>query len=219
MWRYNPMRVAMWRRVFSILFFMGCCATYLCAQQYDYSAYARSAYLNKPRSAVEMGLMAGAAYMHTSSSAIDLTPNAIGVRGALSMSICWDEAYAFQMELAYIYNEMEASLGGFSADVKSNVMEIPLLFSYRALGPVRLNVGPVLSIGGTARYEVGIEKVEFGRMRSTLGYMVGAAVSLTPHLLLDARFVGNFAKPLNYFEGCEFSTPNYWAVLSLGYMF
>lgn len=135
------------------------------------------------------------------------------------MSICWDDMFAFQMELAYVYNEMEASLGQFSADVKSNIMEIPLLFSYRGLGPVRLNCGPVLSIGGTARYDVGVEKVEFGRMRSTVGYVVGAGVSLTPHLLLDARFVGNFAKPSNYFEGVEFSTPNYWGVLSLGYMF
>ena len=135
------------------------------------------------------------------------------------MSLIWADYYALQMELAYLYNEIDASVGGFSANVESNVFEIPVLFSYRGLGPVRLNVGPVLSLAGTARYDSGAERIEFGRMRSTVGYAVGAGVSLTRHLLFDARFLGNLSKPINYFEGYEFSTPNYWAVLSLGYMF
>lgn len=135
------------------------------------------------------------------------------------MSLIWADYYALQMELAYLYNEIDASMGGFSADVKSSVFEIPLLFSYRGLGPVRLNIGPVLSLAGTARYDSGAERIEFGRMRSMVGYAVGAGVNLTRHLLLDARFSGNFSTPSNYFEGSEFSTSSYWTVLSLGYMF
>ena len=135
------------------------------------------------------------------------------------MSLIWADYYALQMELAYLYNEIDASVGGFSAEVESSVFEIPLLFSYRGLGPVRLNIGPVLSLAGTARYDSGAERIEFGRMRSMVGYAVGAGVNLTRHLLLDARFTGNFSKPSNYFEGSEFSTSSYWAVLSLGYMF
>lgn len=135
------------------------------------------------------------------------------------MSLIWADYYALQMELAYLYNEIDASVGGSSAEVESSVFEIPLLFSYRGLGPVRLNIGPVLSLAGTARYNSGAERIEVGRMRSMVGYAVGAGVNLTRHLLLDARFSGNFSKPSNYFEGREFSTSNYWAVLSLGYMF
>ena len=189
-----------------------------CFAQEDYSSYLNQRAVKQSRSSVEMGIMAGASYLHTSASAVDLSPK-LGLRGALSMSLIWADYYALQMELAYLYNEIDASAGGFSANVESNVFEIPVLFSYRGLGPVRLNVGPVLSLAGTARYDSGAERIEFGRMRSTIGYAVGAGVNLTRHLLLDARFTGNFSKPINYFEGHEFSTPNYWAVLSLGYMF
>ncbi len=204
------------RYIIPLIAFLGM-AQYGFAQE-DYSRYLNQRSIRQPHSSVEMGLMAGAAYMFSSTSAIDLAPR-LGIRGALSMSLIWADYYALQMELAYVYNEMEACMGQFSANVKSNIMEIPLLFSYRGLGPVRLNVGPVLSLAGTARYDSGAERIEFGRMRSTVGYAVGAGVNLTRHLLLDARFSGNFSKPSNYFEGLEFSTSNYWATLSLGYMF
>lgn len=188
--------------------------------QEDYSRYLNQRSIRQPRSSVEMGLMAGAAYMFSSTSAIDLAPR-LGIRGALSMSLIWADYYALQMELAYVYNKIEAKADASAPafDVKSGAMEIPLLFSYRGLGPIRLNVGPVLSLAGTARYETETERIEFGRVRSTIGYAVGAGVNLTRHLLLDARFSGNFSKPSNYFEGREFSTSNYWATLSLGYMF
>ena len=189
-----------------------------CFAQEDYSSYLNQRAIKPSHSSVEMGLMAGAAYLHSSTSAIDLAPK-LGLRGALSMSLIWADYYALQMELAYLYNEIDASVGGSSAEVESSVFEIPLLFSYRGLGPVRLNVGPVLSLAGTARYNSGAERIEFGRMRSMVGYAVGAGVNLTRHLLLDARFTGNFSTPSNYFEGSEFSTSNYWATLSLGYMF
>jgi hypothetical protein len=189
-----------------------------CFAQEDYSSYLNQRAIKPSHSSVEMGVMVGASYLHSSASAVDLAPK-LGLRGALSMSLIWADYYALQMELAYLYNEIDASVGGSSAEVESSVFEIPLLFSYRGLGPVRLNVGPVLSLAGTARYDSGAERIEFGRMRSTVGYAVGAGVNLTRHLLLDARFTGNFAKPSNYFEGLEFSTSSYWTVLSLGYMF
>ena len=186
--------------------------------QEDYSSYLNQRAIKPSHSSVEMGVMVGASYLHSSASAVDLAPK-LGLRGALSMSLIWADYYALQMELAYLYNEIDASVGGSSAEVESSVFEIPLLFSYRGLGPVRLNIGPVLSLAGTARYDSGTERIEFGRMRSMVGYAVGAGVNLTRHLLLDARFSGNFSKPSNYFEGSEFSTSSYWAVLSLGYMF
>lgn len=186
--------------------------------QEDYSSYLNQRAIKPSHSSVEMGVMVGASYLHSSASAVDLAPK-LGLRGALSMSLIWVDYYALQMELAYLYNEIDASVEGSSAEVESSVFEIPLLFSYRGLGPVRLNIGPVLSLAGTARYNSGAERIEFGRMRSMVGYAVGAGVNLTRHLLLDARFTGNFSTPSNYFEGSEFSTSNYWAVLSLGYMF
>ena len=201
-----------------LLAVVACCFCWRGYAQENYYRYLSQSSYHKSRTTVEMGVVAGVAYLMSQSEAIDLSPR-LGVRGALSMSLVWDADYALQMELAYLHNKIESSVGSASFEVKSGVMEIPLLFSYRGLGPVRLNAGPVLSLAGTARYDMGTERIEFGRMRSTVGYAAGVGVELTKHLLIDARYTANFAKPINYFEGREFSTTNYWVVLSLGYMF
>lgn len=165
-----------------------------------------------------MGVSVGAAYMGMSAEDVELQPK-LGMRGALTMSLCWYDALALQMELAYLHNKIEGKLGKSEYDIKSNVMEIPIMFSYRALWPVRFNVGPVLSLAGTGRYSTGKEKLEFGRLRSTVGYTAGVGVNLSDSVVLDARFTGNFARTDNYFEGVEFRSSSYWVGLNIGYMF
>lgn len=199
----------MWRIVLIIL--LSCCGIEAMAQG-DYVG------LRRPTKRMEMGVSVGAAYMGLMASEADLKPK-FGVRGALSMSLCWQEQFAMQLEVAYIYNKIDARVGEELYDVKSNVMEVPLLFSYRGLWPLRFNVGPVLSLGGTARYSNGEQRIEFGRLRSTLGYAAGMGVSLGDNILLDARFTSNFGRTDNYFEGKEFRSMAYWATLSIGYMF
>lgn len=135
------------------------------------------------------------------------------------MSLEWQESYALQLELGYAHNKVEAERGATLYDVKANVMEIPILFSYRGLGIVRFNVGPVLSLSSAGRYSNGRERVEFGNVRSTLGYAAGVGVELTTKLLVDARLTGNFGRTDNYFEGLEFRSSAMWLTLGIGYMF
>ncbi len=177
-----------------------------------------SYYFDSPRKRMEMGISAGAAYMAMKAEGVALQPK-LGVRGALMMSLCWYDALALQMELAYLYNNIEAKHSKAAYDVKSNIMEIPIMFSYRGLWPMRFNAGPVLSLAGTGRYSTGSERVEFGRLRSTVGYTVGVGVNISDSVVLDARFTGNFARTNNYFEGVEFRSSAYWVGLNLGYMF
>lgn len=177
-----------------------------------------------PRKSMEVGVGIGATYMHTSASAdgVSLSPH-MGVRASLSMSLCWVDAYALQMEVAYLYNKIDAQLSGSGREfeVGSNIVELPLIFSYRGLGIVRLNVGGVFSLAGTARYDLvdGSERIEFGRVRPTLGYLVGAGVELTPHLVVDLRYVGSPSRQSNYFEGIEFQSRSGWAMIGLEYKF
>ena len=131
----------------------------------DYDAYYISGYDHKPSARMEMGVSLAATYMGISGGGeLSLAPR-LGVRGALVMSLCWSERYALQVELAYLFNKIRAERaadgGGVTGghDVRSNVMEIPLLFSLRGLGPLRLNVGPVLSLAGTGRYDSGTERI------------------------------------------------------------
>ena len=182
-------------------------------------AQSRYTLMQRQSKRMEMGLSVGASFMDVSATeGVVLSPK-VGVRGALSMSLEWQESYALQLELGYAYNKVEAERGATLYDVKANVMEIPILFSYRGLGIVRFNVGPVLSLSSAGRYSNGRERVEFGNVRSTLGYAAGVGVELTPKLLVDARLTGNFGRTDNYFEGLEFRSSAMWLTLGIGYMF
>lgn len=197
----------------AILFLAALCLTQASVAQSRYTLMQRQS------KRMEMGLSVGASFMDVSATeGVVLSPK-VGVRGALSMSLEWQESYALQLELGYVHNKVEAERGATLYDVKANVMEIPILFSYRGLGIVRFNVGPVLSLSSAGRYSNGRERVEFGNVRSTLGYAAGVGVELTPKLLVDARLTGNFGRTDNYFEGLEFRSSAMWLTLGIGYMF
>ena len=197
----------------AILFLAALCLTQASVAQSRYTLMQRQS------KRMEMGLSVGASFMDVSATeGVVLSPK-VGVRGALSMSLEWQESYALQLELGYAHNKVEAERGATLYDVKANVMEIPILFSYRGLGIVRFNVGPVLSLSSAGRYSNGRERVEFGNVRSTLGYAAGVGVELTPKLLVDARLTGNFGRTDNYFEGMEFRSSAMWLTLGIGYMF
>lgn len=197
----------------AILFLAALCLTQASVAQSRYTLMQRQS------KRMEMGLSVGASFMDVSATeGVVLSPK-VGVRGALSMSLEWQESYALQLELGYAHNKVEAERGATLYDVKANVMEIPILFSYRGLGIVRFNVGPVLSLSSAGRYSNGRERVEFGNVRSTLGYAAGVGVELTPKLLVDARLTGNFGRTNNYFEGLEFRSSAMWLTLGIGYMF
>lgn len=197
----------------AILFLAALCLTQASVAQ------SRHTLMQRQSKRMEMGLSVGASFMDVSATeGVVLSPK-VGVRGALSMSLEWQESYALQLELGYAHNKVEAERGATLYDVKANVMEIPILFSYRGLGIVRFNVGPVLSLSSAGRYSNGRERVEFGNVRSTLGYAAGVGVELTPKLLVDARLTGNFGRTDNYFEGLEFRSSAMWLTLGIGYMF
>lgn len=175
---------------------------------------------NRKKSSAEMGISLAGVYMFTSPESTDvvLKPR-IGIRGALSMAICWQKKYALQFDLAYLYNKVEAKRGETEYDVKAGTMEIPVMFSYRGIGPLRLNAGLVFSVVGTGRYDLVSERIEFGSLRPLMGYTVGVGVNLTQHLLIESRFTGGFKSTMNYFEGAEFYTRSSWLTLGIGYMF
>lgn len=172
------------------------------------------------KSSAEMGISLSGVYLFTSpeSSVVALSPR-IGIRGALSMSVCWHDSYALQFDLAYLYNKIEARRQSNEYDIKSGTMEIPVMFSYRGLRPMRFNVGIVFSVAGTGRYDLEWERIEFGSLRPLMGYTAGIGVNITRHLLLEGRFTGGFKKTLNYFEGIEFYARSQWLTFGIGYTF
>lgn len=212
--------MAFCRKILLLLVIALAVAAEVCAQG-DYARYAR--YLNEQDSYQrrgEMGLTLGASFMGVEPAldAISISPK-IGVRAALEYSMVWADDYALQLEVAYISNKADIALAGRELELCSNVVEVPVLFSYRGLQPVRIGAGVVLSPMASGRYETEFERLEFGQLRQMVGYVVDAGVSLTPHLMLDARFMGSFGKMDNYFEGVEFTTRSWWLSVGIGYMF
>lgn len=216
--------MALWRIVLVFLFVVAGCVAECCAQQVaydDYSSYAR--YLNSQshyNRRMEMGIKAGVGYMNMSPTAetLSLSPK-LGFSGAIAMSLVWSERYALQMEVGYLFNNVDVRLAERELELKSNIVEVPLLFSYRGLGPVRLGAGVVFSPLSSGRYLTEVEKLEFGQLRQTVGYLADVGVMLSRHLLLNLRYTGSFGTVDNYYEGLEFSTRSWWLAFNVGYMF
>ena len=235
----NPLPMALWRKIVCVVVLtlgVGVCGAqhrqntqykqntqYRQTTQYKLSSpYYGLVGMNDDmlRRSVEMGVNIGASYMglSASSEAVSLKPK-MGVRAALQMSLQWDEAYALQMEVGYLHNKIDAKRAKRASEIKSSIVEVPVMFSYRGFRPVRLGAGVVLTPIASGRYDTEYERLEAGQMRSMVGYVANVGVSLTQHLLLDARFTGSFAPVSNYFEGAEFTTRGWWLSVGLGYMF
>lgn len=213
--------MALWRKIIlavaTAFAVVGVCS----AQQGEYARYAQ--FLNQSdrlNRAVEMGVSVGASYVNLSPSVseVSLSPK-LGIRAALEFSLVWEQRYALQVEVAYQSNKADAVLGVRELTLRSNIVEVPLMFSYRGWKPLRIGAGVVLSPIASGRYETEVERLEFGQMRQAVGYVADVGLHLTRHLLLDARFVGSFGQVDNYFEGAEFSTRNWSLSFSIGYMF
>lgn len=223
----------MWRRIIlSLLVACGAIGA-VCAQSYNYTAYKNSNtgddMINR---SAEMGVVVGASYMDItpSTAEVALAPK-IGFRGGMQFSLLWERKYALQMEVAYAFNKIDATMQGRTVEVRSNIVEVPVMFSYRGLKPLRVGAGIVLSPIASGRYVLGYERLEFGQVRPTVGWIANVGVNLTRRLLLDARFVGGFGsvqnalsvepmtdnKPLG--QAVEFATRSWQAMFSLGYMF
>lgn len=224
MWRterINTFEMSLWRKIIFTLVAVVSTLGVVRAQQGDYERYAR--FLDQQdydSRKMEMGVSIGASYMGTSCSAdmVSVSPK-MGLRAALEMSMVWDKMYALQMEVAYLKNKADAVLGGRELTLDSSVVEVPLMFSYRGFSPLRVGAGVVLSPVASGRYDTEFERLEFGQMRSMVGYVADVGVNITQHLIIDARLMGNFGKVHNYFEGLEFTTRSWWASFGLVYMF
>lgn len=76
----------------------------------------------------------------------------------------------------------------------SNGIEVPIIFAMSFGDIVRLNLGPSFSLMSDAKYRSvdGDEEEDFGRYKSTAGYVVGVSVTLSKRFIFDARYSGRF---------------------------
>ena len=146
----------------------------------------------------------------------------MGWQAGISAAAVWGRWF-LQPEIRYVHNRAEFTHpGGAVFDLKSNVIEVPILVSVRIARILHLNVGPVVTVMDHCEYTgIGDLSRDVGRTRSTLGYAVGTAVRLGGHWTVDLRYTGGFRAVKNelWDGGPEIPMRGYAVQLSAGYVF
>lgn len=101
--------------------------------------------------------------------------------------------FAIEPQLLYVHHGMKINIAdAANVRLKSNSIDVPVLFSVRVLRPLRINIGPVLSVMNDCKYKSGGSTVDFGRIRPTVSYTAGVGLTLLGHMLVDLRYNGQF---------------------------
>ena len=114
--------------------------------------------------------------------------------------------------------------GGREINLKSNSIDVPVLVSLRLLRPFRFYAGPVFTVMNDCKQKSGGDLLDFGRVRPTMSYTVGAGVKLLGHMLIDLRYNGQFkgkedvVLPIGR-PACLDKLRSYNVALSVGYLF
>lgn len=108
-----------------------------------------------------------------------------------------------------------------SGTMTSNSIEVPIIFAMK-LGPVRFNVGPSFSLLNSCKSRFDDEDFtyDFGRTRSTVGYVAGVSTVLYQHFIVDFRYTGRFVSVSNYSTDYEEHDYRFYSLsFNVGYRF
>ena len=152
-----------------------------------------SAAAQKPRARVEWGVIGGINIPDytTNMKAADVK-NKLGWQAGIVTAVNLG-AFAIEPQILYVRQGFRIRPeGAKEINLKSNSIDVPVLASFRLLHPVRIYAGPVLTVMNDCKQKSGGDLLDFGRVRPTLSYTVGAGVVLMRHLLIDLRYNGQF---------------------------
>ena len=88
--------------------------------------------------------------------------------------------------------------------------------------PFRFYAGPVFTVMNDCKQKSGGDLLDFGRVRPTMSYTVGAGVKLLGHMLIDLRYNGQFKGKEDVVlpDGSRLDKlRSYNVALSVGYLF
>lgn len=177
-----------------------------------------------PKVRIEWGLQAGAGYWAYSGEHTGSLKGRMGWQAGISMAAVWGK-WALQPEIRYVRHRVEMTLPGDAApslDIKSGSIEVPVLFSFRVLKPLRLYAGPVLTVLDHCTYkDPGGLSLDVGHLRPTLGYAAGVSVVAAGRLAIDLRYTGGFSSVRGVFwdGGPEVKLRGHSVQIGIGYMF
>ena len=147
----------------------------------------------RPRTMVEWGVIGGINVPDytTNMDATDIR-NKLGWQAGIVTAVKFG-ALAVEPQILYVRQGLRIRPeGGEELNLKSNSIDVPVLASFRLLNPLRIYAGPVFTVMNDCKQKSGGDLLDFGRIRPSVSYTVGAGVMLLRHLLIDVRYNGQF---------------------------
>lgn len=184
---------------------------------------ALSAAAQRPRTMVEWGFIGGVNVPDytTNMDATDIR-NKLGWQAGIVTAVKFG-AMALEPQILYVRQGLRVRPeGGSELNLKSNSIDVPVLASLRLLNPLRIYAGPVFTVMNDCKLKSGGDLLDFGRIRPSLSYTVGAGVVLLRHLLIDVRYNGQFRSKHDVVlpDGSRMDKlRTYNVALSVGYIF
>ena len=158
----------------------------------------------QPKVSTEFGLGVGARY-----NFVDVIPMCSNFTPTVKMPVSYGAALQFRLnigrtfgiqpEISYAHNHMRITdhQDGkeINKKVKSNIVQIPMLISFRA-AMFRFNAGPVFTLMDETSYPLAlgddIQHMPVGRLYPTVTYAAGISVKLGQYVILDVRYADQF---------------------------
>ena len=177
----------------------------------------------RPRTMVEWGVIGGINVPDytTNMDATDIR-NKLGWQAGIVTAVKLG-AFAIEPQILYVRQGLRIRPSGKAEiNLKSNSIDVPVLASFRLLNPLRIYAGPVFTVMNDCKQKSGGDLLDFGRIRPSVSYTVGAGIVVMRHLLIDVRYNGQFrgkhdvALP----DGSRLDNlRSYNVALSVGYIF
>lgn len=112
--------------------------------------------------------------------------------------------------------------GGDEINLKSNSVDVPVLVALRPVQFLRVFAGPVFTVVNSSKQKSGNDLFDFGRVRPTLSYSVGAGITVMKHMTVDLRYNGQFKAKTDVVlpDGRQLDKlRSYSVALNVGYLF
>lgn len=187
------------------------------------AASVSAVWAQRPRTRVEWGVIGGINIPDytTNMKSTDIK-NKAGWQAGIVTAVNFG-AFALEPQILYVRQGLRIRPeGGSEINLKSNSIDVPVLVSLRLLRPVRIYAGPVFTVMNDCKQKSGGDLLDFGRVRPTMSYTVGAGVVLMRHLLIDLRYNGQFRAKHDVVlpDGMQLDKlRSYNVALSFGYLF
>ena len=136
----------------------------------------------RPRTRVEWGVIGGINIPdYTTNMSKTDVKNKLGWQAGIVTAVNLG-AFAIEPQILYVRQGLRIKPeGAKEINLKSNSIDVPVLVSLRLLRPFRFYAGPVFTVMNDCKQKSGGDLLDFGRVRPTMSYTVGAGVKLLGH--------------------------------------